>query len=166
MTTITLKEKPIHTIGELPAVGNIAPNFTLTKTNLSDFALKEVLGKNLVLNIFPSVDTDVCANSVRRFNQIAADVKDNLIICISADLPFAQKRFCGAEGLDRVMMGSVFRHPEFGKNYGVLLSDGPLAGLLSRAIVIIDPQGKVKYTQQVKEISNEPDYSAALAALK
>jgi thioredoxin-dependent peroxiredoxin len=167
MTQITLKGKPIHTTGTLPAVGTQAHDFTLTKTDLSEINFKKDLaGKTVVLNIFPSVDTPTCATAVRKFNQTAESLKEDImVLCISADLPFALSRFCGAEDLHRVIPASVFRHKEFGEQYGVRITDGPIAGLLSRAIVIIDPNGKVIYTEQVGEIAHEPNYEAALKAL-
>lgn len=165
MTKITFKGNPINTVGTLPAIGKPAPDFTLTKTDLNEVSLKDFRGKKVILNIFPSLDTPTCAMSVRKFNEEAARLKNTVVLCISADLPFAQQRFCGAEGLKNVIPLSVFRHPEFGKNYGVLIIDGPLAGLLSRAVVIIDETGKIIYTQQVPEITQEPDYQSALAAL-
>lgn len=166
MASITLKGQTIQTIGDLPANGALAPNFILTKSDLSDTNLADFAGKKLVLNIFPSIDTGVCAASVRRFNEIASKVKDAQVLCISADLPFAQQRFCGAEGLDHVINLSSFRHPAFGESYGLTISTGPLQGLLSRAVVIVDAKGQVCYTQQVPEIAQEPDYEAALDALK
>ena len=166
MASITLKGQPIQTIGELPTSGSLAPNFTLTKADLSDTNLADYTGKKLVLNIFPSIDTGVCAASVRRFNEIASKVKDAQVLCISADLPFAQQRFCGAEGLDQVINLSSFRHSAFGESYGLTITTGPLQGLLSRAVVIVDANGKICYTQQVPEIAQEPDYDAALDALK
>jgi thioredoxin-dependent peroxiredoxin len=166
MTQITLQGKPAHTIGNLPAVGATAPDFTATKIDLSDVSLKNYAGKKIILSLFPSVDTGTCASAMRRFNEAANQLKNTVILCISADLPFAQKRFCGAENLENVIPLSVFRHPELGKAYGVTITDSPLAGLLSRAIVVIDETGKVQYTQQVTEIADEPDYVAALAACK
>jgi thiol peroxidase len=165
MTTITLKGTPTNTVGSLPKIGTQAPAFTFTKTDLSETALTDYLGKNIVLNIFPSVDTPTCSNSVRKFNSLANGLNNTTVLCVSADLPFAQKRFCGAENLDKVIPVSVFRHVEFGKNYGVTIIDGPLQGLLSRAIVILDEKGKVIYTQQVNEIAEEPDYDDAMDAL-
>jgi thiol peroxidase len=137
----------------------------VTKTDLSEISFADLKGKNIILNIFPSIDTPTCAMSVRKFNESANKLNNTVILCVSADLPFAQKRFCGAENLTNVMPVSVFRHPEFGKNYGVTLVDGPLAGLLSRVVVIIDAAGNITYTQQVAEITEEPNYPAALAAL-
>lgn len=165
MASITLQGSPITTIGELPSVSAQAPPFTLTGTDLADRSLKDFSGRTVVLNIFPSLDTSVCAASVRRFNAEAGGLDNTVVLCISADLPFAHKRFCEIEGLDRVVPLSVFRSPDFGKNYGVTITSGPLAGLLSRAIVIIDPAGKVIYTEQVPEITQEPDYGAALKVL-
>lgn len=165
MTTITLEGNPIETIGRLPAVNAPAPPFTLTRTDLSDCRLGDFSGQNVVLNIFPSLDTSVCAASVRRFNAEASKLDNTVVLCISADLPFAHQRFCESEGLDRVIPLSVFRSPEFGRDYGVTIQSPPLTGLLSRAIVIVDPTGKVIYTEQVPEIVQEPDYAKALAAL-
>lgn len=165
MAQITLKGNPVETAGELPAVGQNAPAFTLTGTDLSDFSLDDCKGKRIVLNIFPSIDTPVCATSVRRFNEAAAASGDTLVLCISADLPFAHARFCGAEGLESVVSLSSFRSQDFGEKYGVTITTGPLAGLLSRAVVVLDTSAKVIYTEQVPEIAQEPDYEAALAAL-
>lgn len=166
MAQITLQGNPIHTVGELPAAGSPAPSFTLTRTDLSDCSLADFPGQNVVLNIFLSLDTSVCAASVRRFNAEASGLPNTVILCVSADLPFAHKRFCEGEGLERVIPVSVFRAPEFGKRYGVTIADGPIAGLLARSIVIIDPDGKIVYTELVPEISQEPDYEAALRLLK
>lgn len=166
MAQITLEGTPIETFGQLPAVNSQAPPFTLTKTDLSECTLSDFSGQNVVLNIFPSLDTSVCAASVRRFNAEASGMENTAVLCVSADLPFAHQRFCEIEGLDRVIPLSVFRSPDFGKNYGVTITSLPLAGLLSRAIVIIDSSGRVTYTEQVPEIVQEPDYEKALAALK
>ncbi|MFZ5562116.1 MAG: thiol peroxidase [Pseudomonadota bacterium] len=166
MGHITLKGNPVDTAGDLPAVGSKAPAFTLVKTDLGEIRLRDFAGRRVLLNIFPSVDTPTCARSVRAFNEKAAEFRNTVVICVSADLPFALSRFCGAEGLQNVVTGSVFRSPEFGRDYGVLITTGPLAGLLSRAVVILDENGRVIYTQQVKEIADEPDYQAALDALK
>lgn len=166
MASITVQGKPLQTVGTLPAVGIEAPNFTITKTDLSETTLKDYVGKKVILSIFPSVDTGTCATAMRQFNEKATQLKNTVVLCISADLPFAQKRFCGAEGLTNVIAASVFRHPDFGKKYGVTISEGPLAGLLSRAVVILDEKGKVTYTEQVSELSAEPNYEAALNALK
>lgn len=165
MTTITLKGRPIHTVGTLPMVGIAAPPFTLTKTDLSELLLSDLRGHKVILNIFPSLDTTTCAISVRKFNELANSLPKVNVLCVSADLPFAQSRFCGAENLQNVIPVSVFRHPEFGADYGVKIIDGPLAGLLSRAVVIINERDEVIYTQQVPEITQEPDYETALKIL-
>jgi thioredoxin-dependent peroxiredoxin len=165
MAQITMKGKPINTMGELPETGEKAPDFILTKTDLSDVSLKDFAGKMIVLNIFPSVDTNICATSVRKFNAQINNYKDAVVLCASRDLPFALGRFCGAEGLDNVIAVSELRNLEFGTNYGVRIVDGPLAGLLARSVVVIDKKGKVIYTQQVPEIGEEPDYETALAQL-
>ncbi|MFH1569336.1 MAG: thiol peroxidase [Gemmatimonadota bacterium] len=166
MAKITLKGQPVQTAGELPAVGAQAPSFTLTRTDLADVSLANYAGKRVVLNVFPSIDTSVCAASVRRFNAEASGLDDTVVLCISADLPFAHKRFCEAEGLGRVVPLSTFRGRGFGSDYGLTITTGPLAGLLSRAIVVVDRGGKVVHTEQVPEIAQEPDYAAALAALR
>lgn len=166
MATITLKGNAIETCGSLPAKASQAPEFTLVKTDLSEVRLADYKGKRVVLNIFPSIDTPVCAASVRRFNQAAGELANTVVLCISADLPFAHTRFCETDGLKNVESLSVFRSPAFGKDYGVTISTGPIAGLLSRAIVIVDTDGKIIHTEQVPEIAQEPDYDAALAALK
>jgi thiol peroxidase len=166
MATITFKNNPVKTSGSLPKKGSKAPEFSLTSTSLAELSLNDFKGKKLVLNIFPSVDTGVCAASVRHFNQDAQNLPNTRVLCISMDLPFAHKRFCGAEGLNNVESLSVFRSPAFGKDYGVTMTDGPLAGLLSRAVVVIDENGTVVYTEQVPEITQEPDYEKALSALK
>ncbi|MBF0179435.1 MAG: thiol peroxidase [Magnetococcales bacterium] len=165
MSNITLKGNPIHTCGELPTVGSQAPDFTLTKVDLSDITLADLAGKRVVINIFPSIDTPVCAASVRYFNQDAAKRPNTVVLCVSLDLPFAHKRFCGAEGLDDVLSVSELRQRGFGEAYGVRIVDGPLAGLLARAVVILDESGRVTHAQQVPEIVQEPDYAAVLAAL-
>jgi len=165
MAQITLKGNPINTIGELPAVGSKAPAFTLVKDDLSIKTLADYKGQKVVLNIFPSLDTGTCAASVRRFNAEASKLDNTVVLCISKDLPFAQARFCGAEGLKDVHNLSDFRGGQFGKDYGVEIVDGPLAGLESRAVVVLDEEGTVIYTQQVGEIVDEPDYDAALATL-
>ncbi|NLX19198.1 MAG: thiol peroxidase [Desulfobulbus sp.] len=166
MTAITLQGNAIETCGSLPAKGSVAPEFVLVKTDLSEATLADYKGKKVVLNIFPSIDTPTCATSVRHFNKAASELSNTAVLCISADLPFAHARFCGAEGLDSVEPLSVFRSPAFGQDYGVTITTGPIAGLLSRAIVVIDADGKVVYTEQVPEITAEPNYDAALAALK
>jgi thiol peroxidase len=165
MTTITLNGSPLHTIGTLPPVGSNAPDFTVTKTDLGDIRLSNYHGNKIILNIFPSLDTSTCAAAMRKFNEIAEKLSHVLILCISEDLPFAQKRFCTAEHLQNVQPVSVFRNPEFGEKYGVMIEDGPVAGLLSRAVVVIDENGKIVYTEQVKELSNEPDYEAMVQAI-
>lgn len=165
MADITLQGNPVTTVGELPAVGAQAPTFNAVKTDLSTCSLGDLAGKKVVLNIFPSVDTGVCAASTRRFNEEAGKLDNTVVICVSMDLPFALARFCGAEGLEDVVPVSVFREPAFGNAYGVTIADGALAGLLSRAVVVIDESGQVSYTQQVAEITEEPNYEAALAAL-
>jgi len=166
MAQITLKGNPINTFGNLPQTGSQAPDFKLTKTDLSDISLKDYAGKRIVLNIFPSLDTDVCANSVRRFNSEAEKLNNTIVLDVSKDLPFAHNRFCAAEGLENVVSTSELRNDKFGNDYGVRIVDGPLSGLLSRAVVIIDENGKVLYTEQVPEIAQEPDYEVALNALK
>lgn len=165
MALITLNGSPVRTIGELPAVGTRAPNFCVTKTDMSEIHLKNYQGKQIILNIFPSLDTPTCANSMRKFNEAASKLNNVLVLCVSEDLPFAQKRFCAAEQIKNVIPASVFRHPEFGNDYGVMIVDGPLMGVLSRAVVLIDENGKVKYTEQVKELSNEPNYEAVINVL-
>lgn len=164
MANVTMKGNPVETVGQLPAVGDQAPAFTLVQGDLSDLTLESLAGKRVVLNIFPSVDTGTCATSVRTFNEKATALDNTAVVCVSADLPFAMTRFCGAEGIENVKLGSVFRS-EFGSDYGVTFKSGPLAGLLSRAVVVIDEAGKVVYTEQVAEITDEPDYEKALAAL-
>lgn len=164
MATVTLKGNPFETVGSLPAVGSAAPAFELVKTDLSVATLADYAGAKLVLNIFPSVDTPTCAMSVRKFNESAAALKGVNVVCVSADLPFAAARFCGAEGIDNVDTGSTFRST-FGKDYGLAFANGPLAGLLSRSVVILDETGSVIYTEQVAETADKPDYEAALAAL-
>ncbi len=166
MAEITLQGNPIHTSGNLPEVGSDAPDFTLVAADLSDKSLGDYAGKSVVLNIFPSVDTPVCATSVRTFNEKAAGRDDTVVLCISADLPFAAARFCGAEGIDGVETLSTFRDPGFGDAYGMMIVDGALAGVLGRAIVVVGGDGKVSYTELVPEIAQEPDYDAALAAIQ
>jgi len=166
MAEVTFKGNPLHTAGSLPKVGTNAPDFKVIKADLSPMSLSEFRGKKVVLNIFPSIDTSVCATSVRRFNAEADKLNNTAVLCISRDLPFAQKRFCGAEGLNNVMMGSEYRDSSFSDAYGVRIVDGPLSGLLSRAIVVVDEAGKVIYTEQVPEIGQEPDYAKALSAIQ
>lgn len=165
MATVHLQGQPVETCGDLPGVGDAAPDFTLTKADLSELALGDLQGKRVVLNVFVSLDTSTCAASVRRFNEAASKLEDTVVLCASMDLPFAQARFCGAEGLDDVVTVSAFRNPEFGEKYGLTMCDGPMRGLLSRAVVVIDERGKVVYTEHVSEISEEPAYEPALAAL-
>ena len=165
MAKITLRGNPIHTVGELPAVGTPAPDFKLTKTDLSDITLADLAGKKVVLNIFPSIDTPVCSISVRRFNAEIEKHADAVVLSVSRDLPFAHARFCTAEGLNNVVSASILRDAGFGERYGVAIVDGPLASLMARAVVVVDAGGTVKYTQLVPEIGQEPDYAAALAAL-
>lgn len=165
MAKVTLKGNPLHTAGDLPKVGSPAPAFTLVRTDLSEISAKELAGQRVVLNIFPSLDTPTCAASVRKFNARANEKPNTTVLCVSADLPFAQKRFCGAEGLDHVVPASAFRAADFGQAYGVTLTDGPLQGLLARAVVVLDEGGRVIHTELVPEIAQEPDYNAALAAL-
>jgi thioredoxin-dependent peroxiredoxin len=166
MATITLKGNPFQTVGNLPARGSKAPDFTLVKSDLSVLTLEDLKGKNVVLNIFPSLDTDVCATSVRKFNEAAANLENTLVVCVSKDLPFAHKRFCSTEGLAEVVTASDFREGNFGNAYGVTLADGPLSGLHSRAVVVLDEEGNVVYTEHVPEIVQEPDYDAALGSLR
>ena len=165
MSTITLKGNEIHTSGTLPKTGVLAQGFTLTSLDLSIKTLKDFSGKNLILNIFPSIDTGTCAASVRNFNKAAADLENTIVLCISRDLPFAQGRFCGAEGIENVVMLSDFNTGQFGKDYGLEIIDGPLAGLHSRCIVVINPDGKIIYTEQVAETIDEPDYDLALKTI-
>lgn len=165
MTTIQFKGNPIHTVGALPATGTAAPDFTLVGVDLSDKSLSDFKGKFVILNIFPSVNTGVCAASVRQFNKDAASVPNAAVLCISKDLPFAQSQFCGAEGIENVTMLSDFR-TDFGHQYGVQMADGPLQGLLSRAVIVVNPEGKIVYEQQVPEITEEPNYEKALAAIQ
>ncbi|MDC7225924.1 MAG: thiol peroxidase [Spirochaetales bacterium] len=166
MSEITLEGNKINTIGTLPATGADAPSFTLTSTDMSEVKLSDFAGKKLILNIFPSLDTSVCAASVRKFNSELNNLENTEVLCISADLPFAHGRFCESEGLEKVRNASVFRTPDFGKDYGVLITDGPIRGLLSRAVVVVDTAGKVVYTEQVPEITQDPDFDSALKAVK
>jgi thiol peroxidase len=166
MAQVTLKGNPIHTSGELPAVGAKAPDFKLTAGDLKDLSLADFKGKRKVLNIVPSLDTAVCATSTRRFNQAAGNLPNTVVLVVSADLPFAAKRFCTTEGLQNVVPLSLMRDRKFAQDYGVLLTDGPLAGLCARAVVVLDENDKVVYRQLVPEIGQEPDYDHALAAVK
>ncbi len=166
MASITLKGNKISTSGELPAKGAKAPDFSLTGVDLADVKLGDFAGKTVVLNIFPSIDTPTCAASVRRFNAEVDKLGGAAVLCVSADLPFAHKRFCGAEGLDNVRSLSDMRDKGFGERYGVKIVDGPLAGLLARAVVVVNGNGEVTYTQLVPEVTEEPNYDAAIAAVK
>ena len=165
MASITLGGNPINTIGQLPQAGSKAADFQLVKNDLSVATLADFAGSKLVLNIFPSIDTGTCATSVRTFNAKASALENTKVLCISRDLPFAQKRFCGAEGLENVINLSDFKEGSFGKNYGLEITDGPLAGLHSRAVVVLDENGTILHTEQVSEIADEPNYEAALAVL-
>ena len=165
MALVTLGGNPVHTSGELPKVGSKLSDFKLVKTDLSVATLGDFAGKKLVLNIFPSVDTGTCAASVRKFNESAGNLKNTNVLCISRDLPFAQKRFCGAEGLENVVNLSDFPEGSFGKENGLEITDGPLSGLHSRVIIVVDENGIITHTEQVSEIADEPNYEAALAVL-
>lgn len=165
MAEITVGGNLFHTNGELPAVGSKATDFILRKDDLSKATLADYRGKKVVMNIFPSLDTGTCAASVRHFNAAAADLDNTVVLCISRDLPFAQKRFCGAEGLDDVITLSDFNNGQFTKDYGLQLIDGPLEGFASRVVILLDEEGTVTYTQQVPEVTEEPNYDEALAAL-
>lgn len=166
MAKITFHDNPINTVGELPEAGTSAPDFTLVKSDLSEMKLSDLKGKNVVLNIFPSIDTGVCAKSVRKFNEEASALNNTTVLCISADLPFAAGRFCAAEGLENVITLSTFRdNNSFAKQYGVQITDGPLMGLLARAVVTLDTDGKVVYTELVPEIAQEPDYNSAINSI-
>jgi len=165
MAKITLKGNPVNTLGELPKAGEKISDFVLIKNDLSKVSLKDFAGQKLVLNIFPSLDTGTCAASVRAFNKKAAGLTNTKVLCISRDLPFAQARFCGVEGIDNAITLSDFNTGDFGKKYNLQIVDGPLAGLLSRCVIVADENGKVLYSQQVPEIVDEPDYEAAMNAL-
>lgn len=165
MAQIKLKGNPIHTIGELPEIGSEAADFELVRNNFSKATLADFKGSRIILNIFPSLDTSTCANSVRQFNKMASNLENTKVLCISRDLPFAQSRFCGAEGISNVETLSDFKTGNFGINYGLQLVDGPLSGLNSRSVIIIDENGIVTYTQQVEETSEEPNYDEVLANL-
>jgi thiol peroxidase len=164
MAKITLKGNPVNTLGDLPAIGTVIKDFKLVAGDLSEKTLADFPGKK-VLNIFPSLDTGICATSVRKFNQLASEGGDYTVLCISRDLPFAQGRFCGAEGLDKVVTLSDYRYGSFGKDYEVEITDSPMKGLLSRCVIVVDADNKVVYTEQVNEITEEPDYDKAMAAL-
>ncbi|MEY4963317.1 MAG: hypothetical protein RLZZ323_636 [Bacteroidota bacterium] len=165
MSTITLGGNPVHTSGELPKIGTQLADFILVKNDLSIATLADFSGKRAVLNIFPSIDTGTCAASVRKFNETAANLNNTVVLCISRDLPFAQKRFCGAEGIENVVNLSDFKNGSFGQANGLEITDGVLAGLHSRAVIVIDEKGTILHTEQVQEIANEPNYEAALAVL-
>ena len=165
MSTITLGGNPVHTSGELPKIGAQLADFKLVKNDLSIATLADFSGKRVILTIFPSIDTGTCAASVRKFNETAANLTNTVVLCISRDLPFAQKRFCGAEGIENVVNLSDFKDGSFGKTNGLEITDGVLAGLHSRAVIVIDEKGVVLHTEQVQEIANEPNYEAALAVL-
>ena len=165
--TTTFKGTPIMIAGQFPKVGDMAPDFYLVQDDLSEFSLKDGKGHYLILNIFPSLDTGVCATTVRRFNQLASSLPGALVLCISKDLPFAQHRFCTTEGIENIIPLSDFRYTSrFGEEYGVLITSGPMRGLLARAVVVIDPEGKVVYSELVNEVTHEPHYEAALKAVK
>lgn len=165
MATVTLQGNAFQTNGDLPAIGSDAPGFRLVAADLKDMTPHDYAGKIKVLNIFPSVDTPTCATSVRKFNERAASLKNVVVLCVSADLPFAQSRFCGAENLENVKTLSLMRGAQFAKDYGVLIENGPLAGLTARAVVVLDAENKVRYTELVSEIADEPNYEAALKAI-
>ncbi len=166
MTKITLKGTKIKTSGKLPKIGKKAPKFKLVKTDLSKARLKEFKGKKILINIFPSIDTGICAASLRKFNESVVNNDNTVVLNVSKDLPFAHSRFCAAEGIENAITLSDFVNGKFGRRYGVTIKTGPMKGLLSRAVVIVDEEGMVTYTEQVPEIAQEPDYDAALAALK
>ena len=165
MATVTLKGNKINTLGDLPKVGNKMPQFNLVKNDLSTLSNSDLIGKRVVYNIFPSVDTGTCAASTRRFNQEASALKNTSVVCVSRDLPFAQKRFCGAEGIDNIIMASDFKNGDFGRDLGVIFIDGPLSSLLSRSVIVTNENGEVIFTEQVNETVNEPDYKSAIEAL-
>lgn len=165
MSQVTFKGTPVSTNGSLPTVGEQAPDFSLTASDLSQKSIKDFKGKRIILNIFPSVDTGTCAASVRTFNEIASSLDNTVVLCISRDLPFAQSRFCSANGIENVHSLSEYKDSSFSEAYGVRFADGPLEGLLSRAVIVIDDAGKVVYTEQVKEVTEEPNYEAALELL-
>ena len=164
MTTVTLQGTEFETVGALPELNSKAAEFNLVKADLSEITLSSLSGKRVILNIFPSIDTGTCATSVRTFNEKAASMDNTVVVCVSVDLPFALGRFCGAEGIENVETGSAFRS-SFGEDYGVTMANGPLSALLSRAVIVINEEGNIIYTQQVSEIVDEPDYEAALAVL-
>ncbi|AUW07145.1 thiol peroxidase [Vibrio campbellii] len=164
MQQVTFQGNPVKVVGTIPTSGSLAPDFSLTASDLSDLTLSSFKGQNVIMNIFPSVDTPVCAASVRKFNEEASNLENTTILCVSADLPFAVGRFCEVEGIDNVQHASTFRNPEFSETYGVLIPEGALRGLATRAIVCVNVDGKVTYSELVKEITDEPNYSLALNA--
>jgi thiol peroxidase len=166
MSTIKFKGTEVHTNGTLPSVGSVAPDFRVATTNLGNVSLKDFAGKKILLNIFPSIDTGICAASTRRFNQDASVIANTVVVCVSKDMPMAHSRFCEAEGIKNVVPTSAIRDDSFENAYGVKMIDGPMEGFLSRAVVVIGEDGKVKYTEQVPEIAQDPNYEAALNALK
>ena len=166
MATITLNGNPIHTCGELPMPGHATPPFTLTRTDLSRITSVDLEGKRVVLSIFPSLDTAICAQSVLTFNALSADLKDTVLLCVSMDLPFAQGVFCGSQGFERAMPVSAFRNPEFGTAFGVTLIDGPMGGLFARAVVVLNENGTVVHAELVPELTQEPDYDLAIHAIR
>lgn len=165
MANITFKGDPVQTSGELPSVGSKAPDFTLVKGDLSNATLADYKGSKVILNIFPSIDTGICAMSVKAFNEKAAGLENTKVLCISRDLPFAQGRFCGAEGIENVINLSDYANPAFSKDYGLLMTDGPLHDLFARVVIVLDEEGTITYTELVPDIVQEPNYDAALAAL-
>lgn len=166
MATVTMKGKQVELYGELPKKGEQAPSFRLVKGDLKEVTIDDFKGKKIIINIFPSIDTAVCAMSVRKFNEAADKLSDTYVLAVSHDLPFALQRYCAAEGLDKIIPLSAFRSPEFGKDYGILITSGPLRGLLGRGVVVIDEEGKIMYTQLVPDIGQEPDYEEVLTALR
>ncbi|HPE86069.1 MAG: thiol peroxidase [Bacteroidales bacterium] len=165
MTQITLKGNPIHTSGSLPSIGSPAKDFSLIGRNLGEVKLSDFKGKNVLLNIFPSLDTEVCATSVRKFNSTAAQLDNTVVLCISRDLPFAHGRFCSTEGIDKVITASEFQNHDFSHDYGLDIVDGPMKGLHARSVIVVNPEGKIIYTEQVPEITREPDYDQAIEAI-
>ncbi|HJW72214.1 MAG TPA: thiol peroxidase [Geothrix sp.] len=166
MARITFNGTPIPTCGEMPAPGYATPPFTLTDKDFNELSSVDLEGKRVLINIFPSLDTPICAKSVRTFNELSADLSDTVMLCVSMDLPFAQDQFCGKEHLERVVMLSAFRHPEFGRDFGITIMDGPLHGLLARAVVALDENGVVMHTELVPELGQEPDYDTALDSIR
>lgn len=166
MAKITLKGTPTHTCGDLPTIGYATPDFRLTSRDLSEVTNVDLEGKRVLMSIFPSLDTTTCAQSVRAFNRLAADLADTVLLCVSMDLPFAQSLFCAVERTERVVTASAFRHPEFGSAFGLTLTDGPMRGLLARAVVAMDENGTVIHTELVRELTDEPDYDAAIHAVR